>query len=85
MGPCLTFHLAGGDQGMAHMLAQFGPALKLPWTKLVAPELTEDLTRAMVEGTAAQAAGRPVADLEAERDICLIEILRVLERHRKSS
>ena len=85
MGPCLTFHLAGGDQGMAHMLAQFGPALKLPWTKLVAPELTEDLTRAMVEGTAAQASGRPVADLEAERDICLIEILRVLERHRKSS
>ena len=34
MGPCLTFHLAGGDTGMAHMLAQFGPALKLPWTKL---------------------------------------------------
>ena len=39
MGPCLTFHLAGGEAGMEHMLAQFGPALKLPWTKLEAPEL----------------------------------------------
>ena len=32
MGVCLTFHLAGGEQGMKHMLEQFGPALKLPWT-----------------------------------------------------
>ena len=45
MGPFLTLHLAGGEQGMRHMLAQFGPALKLPWTKLVAPELTEELKR----------------------------------------
>ena len=46
MGPFLTLHLAGGEQGMRHMLAQFGPALKLPWTKLVAPELTEELSEA---------------------------------------
>ena len=34
MGTFLTFHLAGGELGMKHMLDQFGPALKLPWTKL---------------------------------------------------
>ena len=45
MGTFLTFHLAGGEGGMRHMLHQFGPALKLPWTKLVAPELTEDADR----------------------------------------
>ena len=55
-GTNLTFHLAGGEQGMRHMLHQFGPALKLPWTKLVAPELTEDLIDAMVEG--AETSGR---------------------------
>ncbi|GIT76076.1 MAG: hypothetical protein Ct9H300mP31_06070 [Acidimicrobiaceae bacterium] len=43
MGTNLTFHLAGGEEGMRHMLGQFGPALKLPWTKLEAPDLTEDL------------------------------------------
>ncbi len=39
----MTFHLAGGEGGMRHMLKQFGPALKKPWTKLIAPELTDDL------------------------------------------
>ena len=43
MGTFLTFHLAGGEPGMRHMLEQFGPALKLPWTKLEAPELTDEL------------------------------------------
>ena len=37
MGTFLTFHLAGGKSGMKHMLEQFGPALKLPWTKLKTP------------------------------------------------
>ena len=79
MGPCLTFHLAGGDEGMAHMLAQFGPALKLPWTKLEAPELTEELTRRMVEGTKAQAGSWKVKELERLRDDCLITIMRGLK------
>ncbi|MEE8496502.1 MAG: 3-hydroxyacyl-CoA dehydrogenase NAD-binding domain-containing protein, partial [Xanthomonadales bacterium] len=32
MGPCLTYHIGGGEGGMAYCLDQFGPALKLPWT-----------------------------------------------------
>ena len=43
MGTNLIYHLAGGESGMRHMLAQFGPCLKWPWTKLEAPELTEAL------------------------------------------
>ncbi len=39
-GPMLTFHLAGGQGGMAHMLDHFGPSLLSPWTRLEAPELT---------------------------------------------
>ncbi len=75
MGPCLTFHLAGGDAGMAHMLEQFGPALKLPWTKLEAPELTDELSRRMIEGTAAQAHGKSVKTLEVARDAALMRVL----------
>ena len=77
MGPCLTFHLAGGDAGMAHMLEQFGPALKLPWTKLEAPELTDELSRRMIEGTSRQAGGRTVKELERQRDDLLIGILEL--------
>jgi carnitine 3-dehydrogenase len=85
MGTCLTFHLAGGDAGMRHMLAQFGPALKLPWTKLEAPELTYELTDRLVEGTQAQAGGRSIEDLENLRDDCLIDIMRVLQAHGTSA
>ena len=63
MGTNLTFHLAGGEQGMRHMLRQFGPALKLPWTKLEAPELTDDLIEAMADGCEEQAGGRSIAEL----------------------
>lgn len=78
MGTCLTFHLAGGEAGMRHMLEQFGPALKLPWTKLQAPELTDRLVERMVEGTRAQAGDRSIAELERIRDDCLIGIMRTL-------
>jgi carnitine 3-dehydrogenase len=78
MGTCLTFHLAGGEAGMGHMLEQFGPALKLPWTKLEAPELTDALIGRLVEGTQAQAGGRSIAELERVRDECLIGIMRTL-------
>ena len=43
MGNFLIYRIAGGEQGMRHFMAQFGPALKLPWTKLEAPELTDEL------------------------------------------
>jgi carnitine 3-dehydrogenase len=87
MGTCLTFHLAGGEGGMAHMLDQFGPALKLPWTKLVAPELTEELRDRMVEGTAVQADGRSVKELERWRDDCLIRLIEALApmRHERQA
>ena len=78
MGTCLIFHMAGGDAGMRHMLKQFGPALKLPWTKLEAPELTDELIDRMVEGTLAQAAGRSVADLERYRDDALVSVMETL-------
>lgn len=78
MGTNLIYHLAGGEAGMRHMLAQFGPALKLPWTKLEAPELTEQLIDRMVEGTGKQAAGRSITELERLRDDYLIAVLRAL-------
>lgn len=85
MGTFLTFHLAGGDAGMRHMLEQFGPALKLPWTKLKAPELTSRLIDRVVAGTKEQAAGKSVKELERLRDECLIGIMRTLRQHHYAS
>ncbi len=79
-GPCLTFHLAGGQGGMARMLDHFGPSLLSPWTRLVSTELTPELRDAMVEGTAREAAGRTVDQLVQERDQGIIAVLRALGR-----
>ncbi|MBB3184059.1 carnitine 3-dehydrogenase [Halomonas fontilapidosi] len=81
MGTFLTFHLAGGEQGMRHMLEQFGPALKLPWTKLEAPELTDELIDKVVEGCEYQAAGRSVAELDRRRDDFLVELLGLVQKY----
>ncbi len=81
MGTFLTFHLAGGEQGMRHMLEQFGPALKLPWTKLEAPELTDSLIDRVVEGCEHQAAGRSVAELDSRRDDFLVELLDLVQKY----
>ncbi|WP_020494841.1 3-hydroxyacyl-CoA dehydrogenase NAD-binding domain-containing protein [Sciscionella marina] len=77
-GPCLTFHLAGGDGGMAHMLDHFGPSLKSPWTRLDAPELTKELRDRMVDGCLEEADGRSIAELIAERDRAVIALRRAI-------
>jgi carnitine 3-dehydrogenase len=79
-GPCLTFHLAGGEGGMAHMLDHFGPSLKEPWTRLEAPDLTRELRDRMVEGCAAEAGGRGIGELIAQRDAAIIAIQRAIRR-----
>ncbi len=79
-GPMLTFHLAGGQGGMAHMLDHFGPSLQSPWTRLVAAELTPELRDAVVDGCEREADGRSIDDLVAERDRGVIAVLRALGR-----
>ena len=80
MGTCLSYHLAGGDAGMESFMKQFGPALKLPWTRLEAPELTDELIARVVEGTREQAGERTVNELTRLRDDCLIAIMQALRR-----
>ena len=75
MGTFLIYRLAGGEAGMRHFLAQFGPALKLPWTKLEAPELTQDLIDSVSAQSDDQAAGVSIRDLERKRDDCLVAVL----------
>ena len=82
MGPCLTFHLAGGQGGIAHMLDHFGPSLQAPWTRLQAPELTDELRSRMIEGCQQMTQGRQVEECIQERDECLIRIMQALEDYR---
>ena len=83
MGTFLTFHLAGGKSGMKHMLKQFGPALKLPWTKLKAPKLSNRLIKRLVQGTRKQSKGRSVSKISNIRDEYLVKLLQLRKKYEK--
>ena len=83
MGTFFTFHLAGGKTGMKHMLEQFGPALKLPWTKLKAPNLSRKLIKTLIEGTKKQSKGKSVERISNIRDEYLVELQRLRKKYEK--
>jgi 3-hydroxyacyl-CoA dehydrogenase len=74
-GPHLTFHLAGGVGGMEHFMEHLLVSMQTWWEDLGDPEMTPAVQRKIIDGVAAEAAGRSIADLAAERDRYLIAIL----------
>lgn len=81
-GQCMAFHVACGAGGMATNLDQFGPALKLPWTRLEAPELTKELRDRMVEGCNAIAGDKPFQEMAAQRDKEIVAVLNAIKAAR---
>ena len=81
MGLFETYRIAGGEAGMRHFLAQFGPALKWPWTKLMdVPEFDEALVDLIAGQSDVQSGGSSIRDLERRRDDNLVGILRSLRK-----
>ncbi len=82
MGTLMTFHLAGGKMGMKHMLEQFGPALKLPWTKLKAPKLSKKLSNKLIKETKKQSKGKSIKELTNIRDNFLVDLLILKKKYK---
>lgn len=78
MGTFLIYRIAGGEAGMRHFLNQFGPALQLPWTRLVAPEFNDALVDLVAGQSDEQAGATSIRDFERLRDKCLTSILAAL-------
>ncbi len=76
MGLFETYRIAGGEAGMAHFIAQFGPCLEWPWTKLMdVPELTDELVEKIASQSDAQSGQHSIRELERIRDNNLVDIL----------
>ena len=82
MGNFLTFHLAGGKLGMKHTLEQFGPTLKIPWTKLKAPNLTKKLSNKIIRETKKQSKGTSIKELTTMRDNFLVDLLKLKNKYK---
>lgn len=85
MGPHLTFHLGGGTGGMAHFYDHLVPAMQTWWADLGTPTMDAALREQLVDGVTQEVGDRSIADLAAERDRKLIDILNVLSPAAKRS
>jgi carnitine 3-dehydrogenase len=65
---------------MRHFMAQFGPTLKWPWSKLMdVPEFNEELVDLVAGQSDAQSGMHTIRELERIRDQNLVGFLRVLK------
>ncbi|WP_420861032.1 carnitine 3-dehydrogenase [Algirhabdus cladophorae] len=80
MGLFETYRVAGGEAGMKHFMAQFGPALKWPWTKLMdVPDFTDELVDLIADQSDAQSGAHSIRELERIRDNNLVAMMRALK------
>ena len=80
MGVFETYRIAGGEAGMRHFLAQFGPCLAWPWTRLTdVPDLDAALVEKIASQSDAQSSRHGINDLERIRDDNLVGILQALK------
>lgn len=80
MGMFETYRIAGGEAGMRHFLAQFGPCLSWPWTKLTdVVDLDDALVDKIAAQSDAQSGARGIRELERIRDENLVGIMQALK------
>ncbi|KPQ06399.1 MAG: carnitine 3-dehydrogenase [Rhodobacteraceae bacterium HLUCCA12] len=80
MGLFETYRIAGGEAGMKHFMAQFGPCLSWPWTRLTdVPEFNDALVDLIAGQSDAQSGQHSIRDLERIRDSNLVGFLRALK------
>ncbi len=77
MGPHMTFHLGGGDGGIARYLEILGPSQERRWEALGDPKLTDDVKQKIIDGVDAEARGRSIGELAEQRDKTLLKLLKV--------
>lgn len=81
MGVFETYRTAGGEAGMRHFLAQFGPCLQWPWTKLTdVPDFNDELVELIAGQSDEQSGHMSIRELERARDDNLVAIMDALSR-----
>lgn len=80
LGAHMAYHLGGGAGGMAGYLDHLGASQEKRWASLGTPSLTPEVRDKLVQGVTAEAAGRSIAELEAERDAALIALAKLRQK-----
>ena len=78
MGPHMTYHLGGGEGGIAHYFDILGASQERRWAALGEPKLTDAVKAKIIDGVAGEAAGRSIAELAEARDATLLRLIKAL-------
>jgi 3-hydroxyacyl-CoA dehydrogenase len=76
LGPFLNQHLSGGQGGIAHILEHLGPPTEQIWETLGTPRMTPQLAASIVAGVDDELANVDLANMIAERDELLVQLLQ---------
>jgi 3-hydroxyacyl-CoA dehydrogenase len=71
-GPIISLALAGGPGGMPAAMQFFAPAIDQWWADLGQPRLTEEVKSVLIDAAEQVLAGRPLAQVRAERDRAVV-------------
>ena len=80
MGPHMTYHLGGGEGGIAHYFDILGASQERRWAALGNPEMTDAVKQKIIAGVEEEAAGRSIEELAAARDETLLNLLKALAK-----
>lgn len=75
LGPHATFHLAGGEGGMAHFMDHLMPAVTSWWDDLGNPKVTPAVQKLLVDGVKEELQGKDIKELSAKRDAFLAALM----------
>jgi hypothetical protein len=86
MGPNLLFHLGGGQGGIQHFMGQFTGPLSTWWKDLgKITDFSSEVKQTIIDGVLKEANGRPIDELERERDTMLLELLATRAKGEKAA
>jgi 3-hydroxyacyl-CoA dehydrogenase len=77
MGPSLLWHLGGGEGGIEHFMDTLMGPMASMWSALGNPQMTAELEQTIVDGVLAEADGRSIDELAADRDEMLLGLQAV--------
>jgi 3-hydroxyacyl-CoA dehydrogenase len=77
LGPFLNLHLSGGAGGLRHVMDHLGPPIESWWADMRAVKIDEDLKTKIVAGGEEELTGKSMAEITADRDRVLLELMRM--------
>lgn len=84
MGPSLTFHLGGGEGGIAQFLDHLAGPVQSWWDDLGAPDLTPEVRATLRDAIEGDVSQFDMPELTAARDGFLLELRALLDASRKA-